>query len=184
MAGIITLEQANAFLRERYIAEFNQKFTVPAAEKGTAFRRTARRDLDWIFSVQTERVVEKDNTVAIADRDWQLEKSRFRSSLAGCTVTIHQHLDGLVSIRYGPHVVGRYRADGTAVTAKSTSIPDSRGKGGTVEAVENQKQVSHRSHRPLEISQTTRDSHFPTAAIPACVSPKNKTKPRSASRRG
>ena len=83
-----------------------------ALEKGTAFRRTARRDLNWIFSVQTERVVNKDNTVAIADRLWQLEKSRFRSSLAGCTVTIHEHLNGTISIRYGPHVVGRYTADG------------------------------------------------------------------------
>ena len=43
--------------------------------------------------MQTERVVAKDNTVAIGDQNWQLEKSRFRSSLAGCTVTIHEHLD-------------------------------------------------------------------------------------------
>src|SRR4051812_1682488 len=35
LAGIRTLEQANAFLRERYIAEFNRKFAKPAAEKGT-----------------------------------------------------------------------------------------------------------------------------------------------------
>ena len=53
-------------MRERYIAEFNRKFTVPAREKGTAFRRTARTDLNWIFTVQTERVVAKDNTVTIA----------------------------------------------------------------------------------------------------------------------
>jgi hypothetical protein len=75
---------------------------VAAKEKGTAFRRTSRSDLDWIFTIQTERVVAKDNTVAIADRNWLLEKSRFRSSLVGCTVTIHEHLDGNVSIRYGP----------------------------------------------------------------------------------
>src|SRR5882672_10887152 len=112
LAGITTLEQANRFLRERYIAAFNEKFMVASTEKGTAFRRTTRSDLDWIFTVQTERVVAKDNTVAITERNWQLEKSRFRSSLAGCTVTIHQHLDGNVSIRYGPHVVGRYTATG------------------------------------------------------------------------
>ena len=79
LAGIGTLEGANAFLRERYIAAFNQKFAVAAMEKGTAFRRTTRSDLNWIFTVQTERVVAKDNTVAIADRNWQLEKSRFRN---------------------------------------------------------------------------------------------------------
>jgi hypothetical protein len=104
LAAITTVEAANALLRERYIAEFNTKFTAPAREKGTAFRKTARADLNWIFTVQTERVVAKDNTVAIGDQHWQLEKSRFRSSLAGCTVTIHQHLDASVSIRYGPHV--------------------------------------------------------------------------------
>jgi hypothetical protein len=57
-------------------------------------------------------VVAKDNTVAIASRSWQLDKSRFRHSLAGCTVTIHEHMDATISIRYGPHVVGRFEANG------------------------------------------------------------------------
>jgi hypothetical protein len=37
-------------------------YTKPAAEKGSAFRRPTRTDLDWIFTVQTERSVAKDNT--------------------------------------------------------------------------------------------------------------------------
>jgi len=112
VAGITSPEEANRFLREQYIAVFNAKFTVPATQKGTAFRRCGRADLDWIFTVQTERVVAKDNTVAIAARSWQLDKSRFRHSLAGCTVTIHEHLDATISVRYGPHVVGRFEANG------------------------------------------------------------------------
>jgi len=162
LAGITTLEAANRFLRERYIAAFNEKFMIKAMEPGTAFRKTGRRDLDWIFSIQTERVVGKDNTVAIADRWWQIEKCRWRHTLAGQTVTIHQHLDDSVSIRYGPHVVGHY--------------PEGRGKGGPVDAVENQTQVSHRVHRPLEISQTQRDSHFSTASTICPLSPKPKAK--------
>ncbi len=115
LAGIETVEGANQFLRERYIAEFNRQFTVPAKEKGTAFRKTARSDLDWIFTIQTERVVGKDNTVAIGDRSWQIGKSRFRNTLAGCTVTIHEHLDETVSIRFGPHSIGRFDAAGQAL---------------------------------------------------------------------
>jgi transposase len=176
LAGITTVEGANAFLRERYVAEFNAKFTVAAAEKGTAFRRTARADLNWIFTVQTERMVAKDNTIAMADRSWQIEKSRFRSTLAGCTVTIYEHLDGTVSIRYGPHVVGRF--DGTGRSLQQTTPKKRRGKGGPVEAVENQDQVSHRSHRPLEISPIPRDSHFPTA--PTTPLPKSKTRKKAA----
>jgi transposase len=161
LASITTVEQANQFLRQRYIAEFNQKFTVKAAEKGTAFRRCGRSDLDWIFSIQTERVVDKDNTVAIKDRWWQIDKCRWRHTLAGQTVTIHEHLNESVSIRYGPHVVGRYT--------------QGRGKDGSVEVAENQTQVSRNSHRPLEIASG--DSHFPTAstAVPPLF-PKPKAK--------
>jgi hypothetical protein len=162
LAGITTLEEANRFLRERYIGQFNEQFAVAAAEKGTAFRKCARRDLDWIFSIQTERVVDKDNTVAIRDQWWQIDKCRWRHSLAGQTVTVHQHLDDTVSIRYGPHVVGRYDSDAKPLIQKPTQ---GRGKAGTVEAVENRLPVFHRSHRPLEIAGG--DSHFPTATNPS-----------------
>ena len=33
-----------------------------------------------------------------------------RATLAGCRVTIHEHLDQTVSITFGPHLVGRYNA--------------------------------------------------------------------------
>jgi transposase len=115
LAAIETVEAANRFLRERYIAQFNAKFQVAAAQKGTAFRRTTRTDLDWIFTVQKERVVGKDNTVALAERSWQLDKSRFRNTLAGSTVTIHEHLDGQVSMRWGPHTVGQFDAQGKSL---------------------------------------------------------------------
>src|SRR5277367_1771482 len=83
LAGITTVEGANTFLREHYIGEFNCKFKIAAEERGTAFRRTSRTDLNWIFTVQTERVVNKDNTVAIGGRTWQIDKTRFRHTLAG-----------------------------------------------------------------------------------------------------
>jgi hypothetical protein len=174
LAGIATIEGANAFLRERYIGEFNAKFSMPTAEKGRAFRRTGRSDLNWIFTVQTERVVGQDNTVAIRDRSWQIDKTRFRNTLAGSTVTIHEHLDETVSIRYGPHVVGRYSSSGEKLS--STPAKERRGKGGSMEAGENQKQVSTGSHTPLEISHKPRDSHFPTAPTTVSVLTKTKAK--------
>ena len=180
LAGITSVEDANRFLRERYIEEFNRKFTVRAAEKGTAFRRTSRTDLNWIFTVQTERVVDKDNTVAIGDRYWQLDKTRFRSTLARSTVTIHEHLDDTISIRFGPHVVGRYNRTGEKL--RRPTAPERRGKGGSKEAGENQKQVSTGSHTPLGIPAKARDSHFPTAPTTVSVLSrgKAKTKPKTA----
>ncbi len=154
LAGITTLEAANRFLRERYIQEFNRQFAVKAALAGTAFRKCGKRDLDVVFSIQTERVVAKDNTVSIGARWWQIEKCRWRYSLAGQTVTIHQHLDGTVSIRYGPHLVGRY----------------TKGRGNDA-TVENRNQVSHRG---LETASGA--SHIPTAPDSFPLSPKAKAK--------
>ena len=172
LAGIGTPEAANQFLREHYVAEFNAKFAVAAAEKGTAFRRPTRTDLDWIFTIQTERTVAKDNTFTLQNQIWQIDPTCWRHSLAGCTVTIHEHLDGTTSVRYGPHVVGRYNRNGDPLPK-----PERRGKGGAMEATENQNQVSHRSHRSLEISPTTRDSHFPTAPTAVLIPKAKKSKP-------
>ena len=111
LRGITDLAKANEFLRSHYIAAFNSKFAVAAAQKGSAFVRTRRKDLDWIFSVQHERSVNNDNTVAVANRVFQLNQTRWRNTLAGQNVIVHEHLDGRMSIRYGPHLVAEYAAD-------------------------------------------------------------------------
>jgi len=112
LRGITDVDHANEFLRTEYIAEFNRKFTQQAAQKGTAFVRLHRRDLDWIFSVQQERMVNRDNTIVLGHRILQLEKTRWKDTLAGQTVLVHEHLDGRVSVRYGPHVIAEYAGDG------------------------------------------------------------------------
>ncbi len=110
LRGITELEDANRFLRQEYIAEFNRRFATPAAQKGTAFVRSHRKDLEWIFSLQHERTVSQDNTVTLDNRTFQIEKVRWRNTLAGATVVVHEHLDGRVSIRYGPHLIAEYAA--------------------------------------------------------------------------
>jgi transposase len=109
--GITDIRQANEFLRNEYISEFNSRFTVAAAQKGSAFVRARRRDLDWILSVQHERTVNNDNTITLDNRVFQLDKTRWRNTLAGQTVMVHEHLDGRMSIRYGPHVIAHYASD-------------------------------------------------------------------------
>jgi transposase len=174
LAGINTLEGANRFLSEHYIDVFNCKFAVAPEQRASAFRRSGRSDLDWVFTIQTERMVAKDNTVAIGERVWQIEKSRFRSTLAACTVTIHEHLDGRVSLRFGPHVVGRFDSHGRPLTR--ANHPERGGKDGGMETGENQRQVSTASHPSLGISPKPRDSHFPTAPPTPVRGSKRKSK--------
>ena len=106
---IRTVDEANHFLRSRYITEFNRKFAVAAAETGTAFVRIPHVNLDRIFSVQHERVVARDNTIQFANRVYQVPSTRFRATLAGCRVMVYEHLEGTLSIGYGPHTVARFR---------------------------------------------------------------------------
>jgi transposase len=105
---IHTAEEANRFLRQEYIAEFNRRFAVVAAGKGSAFVRTRRKDLAWVFSIQHERRVNADNTIALDNRILQIEKSRWRNTLAGCSVKVYELLDGTVVVRFGPHEVARW----------------------------------------------------------------------------
>jgi len=156
LAGLRTVEEANRFLRERYISEFNRRFAQAAAEKGTAFQRCRRVDLDEVFSVQTPRLVGQDNTVTIRDRYWQLEKTKFRRTLAGCTVTLCEHLDGRVSVRWGPHVVGWFDREGRPLEKHK---PPRRGKDGSVEAGENHKQVFPRL--PHSLGNLAKAARFP-----------------------
>jgi transposase len=112
LRGITAVEEANHFLRQEYLAEFNRRFAVAAAQPGSAFLPLRGQDLERIFALQHERVVNRDNTVEIAHRLLQIEKTPWRNTLAGCRVTVYEHLDGTLSVGYGPHLVGRFNAQG------------------------------------------------------------------------
>jgi len=127
--GITTLQEANRFLRAEYIAEFNQCFSKPASQRGTAFVPLRRKDLDLVFSLQHERIVARDNTVSFANQTWQLERCKLRATLAGCRVTIHEHLDQTISITFGPHLVGRYNAAAGPLEFKTKTV-EMVGKSG------------------------------------------------------
>lgn len=146
--AITTVEEANKFLRETYIAEFSRKFSVPAAQMGNAFLPVHGHDLELVFSLQHERVAGKDNTVRVANLCLQIERTSWRSSLAGCRVKVHQHFDGTFTILFAGRVVGRYSSEGSPLE-DATGTPK--------KAMEKWK-----SSKGTGIS-TSQDSHFPTA---------------------
>ena len=158
---IRSVEAANRFLREHYIDEFNGRFQVPAAQRGSAFVRRSSKDLDLIFALQFQRTVNRDNTVSVQNLRLQIEPVRWRATLAGCTVTVHQHLDGTFTITHGPQRLGHYSAEG--VSLENTKI----GARKAVEKMQGGKVKKPTFPPCLEIPQTTRDSHFPTASTAA-----------------
>ncbi len=124
--------------------------------------RCSRTDLNWIFTVQTERVAAKDNS---CDRGKVLavgpdaisthagRKHGYNSRAPGS--------DGIHSIRAarsGPVFPGPNTGE---------KCKERGGKGGSVEAGENQTQVFSGSPTPLEIPQPGGIPTFPP--LPATV---------------
>src|ERR1700726_1159445 len=116
---IRSLEGANTFLSEHYIAEFNSRFMVPAAQRGTAFLSCRHRNLEMIFTQRYERTVDRDNTVRFNNLVMQLERAHWRHTLAGCKAIIHQHLDTTLTLMIAGHRIGHYSAQGTLLTPLS-----------------------------------------------------------------
>jgi hypothetical protein len=162
--GITTLAAANGFLREQYVTEFNRRFQVPAAQPGSAFVAGPRRELDLIFSLQFERTVNRDNTVSFQNLSLQIERLSWRGTLAGCAVTVHQHLDGTITLTHGPHRLGQYTAQGTPL------LPLTKARPKAVEKTRPGKVEKQTFPGRLEIPPRTRDSHFPTAVTTTGVS--------------
>jgi hypothetical protein len=141
LCGIRSLEAANRFLHEHYIAEFNRHFQVPAAQPGSAFVRRSSKDLDLIFALQFERTVNRDNTVSVQNLRLQIEPVRWRATLAGCTVTVHQHLDGTQRL-------GHYSAQGRFLQEEKIAAR------GAVEKTQGGKVLKPTFPPCLEIPQT------------------------------
>lgn len=109
--GITTVEAANGWLATEGIGRFNRRFGVSPAQEGTAFVPTTL-DLDRILSIQQERVVNNDNTVQYGRCRLQIGATPLRCHFARCRVMVHQHVDSTLSVRYGPHVIGLFTAEG------------------------------------------------------------------------
>jgi transposase len=138
LRNLRTVQAANEFLRDSYLEEFNERFAVPAAERGHAFLPVHGKNLDLIFSLHHERSVGQDNTVRIGPCGLQIAKTRWRTTLAGCRITVYEHLDGTWSIGYGPHCVGRYSREGIPLQLEKQTQRRlaSRGKAGRTAPLE------------------------------------------------
>ena len=128
LAGIKTVEAANAWLKAHYIAEHNAAFAIKAEQPGTAF--VADRHEAWreALCVIEERSVGNDNTIAWGGWRLQLPESRLRPHFVKAVVQVHEYPDGTVSVFLGPHRLATF-ADGQQIS------PDAPQSGGVLGAV-------------------------------------------------
>jgi hypothetical protein len=115
-AGIRTAERANRFLREIFLPAYNAEFERPAAHPDSGFAPVANADLEAIFCHEESRTVQRDNTVTLEGVRLQIAKQPGRVTCAGLSVLVRRHLDATHTIWWGPKLLGRYSAQGRALS--------------------------------------------------------------------
>jgi transposase len=115
LAGISTVEAANVWLRDTYIAEHNARFAIAAEQEGSAFVADTTSAWREILCIQEDRTVGHDNTVKWDGLSLQLPPSRLRPHFVKTTVRVHGYPNGRLSVFWGPHRLGDYDASGSLV---------------------------------------------------------------------
>jgi transposase len=109
LAGISSLEAANAFLKTTYIASHNARFAVKPAETGSAFVPVAEAQWRDVLCLQEERTVALDNTVAWKATRLQIPPHPQRAHFVRAKVRVHHYPDGELAVFHGPRCLVRWR---------------------------------------------------------------------------
>lgn len=121
LAGIATIEAANAFIRYVYVPAHNARFAVNAEQEGVAFVAIPGVDLGEILCVQEERHVGNDNCVSFNRLKLQIPASPLRAHFVKANVKVRQYHDGTHAIFHGPRCLGRYDKMGVCAGEKKVA---------------------------------------------------------------
>jgi len=122
LAGISTVETANVWLHESYLAEHNARFAVAAEQEGSAFVADAMGAWREILCIQEDRTVGNDNTVKWQRLSLQLPPSRLRAHFVKASVRVHEYPDGRLAVFWGPHRLGDYDAEGVLIRSEPAMV--------------------------------------------------------------
>ena len=94
------MTEANQVLAQ-FLPEYNRKFTVPARESGSAYRKPGQDfKPEEYFCFKYRRVVGIDNVVRFGEQRLQILPTNYRQSYARCQVEVQLGLDNSLTIYF------------------------------------------------------------------------------------
>ena len=100
MAGAQTMAQANQVVAD-FLPRYNQRFMIPAAQPGSAYRPTHPGFIpQQVFCLKYRRTVGSDNVVRFKHRRLQIQPGMDRPSYARARVTLHEGFEGALAVYY------------------------------------------------------------------------------------
>jgi transposase len=107
LAGARTLEEANRYLEEEYLTQWEENFTVVPRGATDAHRPLGKEhDLASILSHVEERTVTPDYTIRYQGKIYQMGRSEIRPGLRGGRVRVEQRLDGSLALQFRQRYLG------------------------------------------------------------------------------
>lgn len=110
--GITDTEEANQYLRDVYLPNFNAEFMHPSSQEGSAFIPCIAGNLDDILCGQHERTVSPDNCVSFEGKKLQIPRDEYRCNYIRVKVRVHRYIDGSLAIFHGPRKLADYASNG------------------------------------------------------------------------
>jgi len=100
VAGVRTLEEANAYLEQEYLPWWEEHCTVKPAHPDDAHRSLEGYDLESILSLVEERTVGHDYTVRYRRGIYQIDRREIVPGLRGARVRVERRRDGSLAIAF------------------------------------------------------------------------------------
>ena len=114
--GIEGMGEANRYLAESFIDDFNERFTVEAVEEGSAFVPLLGAGLDEILCLKERRVVGNDNCVRYRNLNLQIPPVKDRHHFVRAKVMVHEYEDGSMAVVHeGNRKLGVYDVEGDLI---------------------------------------------------------------------
>jgi hypothetical protein len=107
--GIVTIEEANLFLKTIYLRDFNRRFAVRPKESQKAWRKVPKDlDLDRIISFRYTATVGNDNTVRLGGLIIDIPPGPQGRSYTKAKVEARQLLNGSWRIYNKDHLIAKH----------------------------------------------------------------------------
>jgi hypothetical protein len=102
VAGVKTIEEANAYLSDHYLAWWEREMTVEAGNPDDAHRPLEKsHHLAASLSHVETRQVRPDYTLAWEGKLYQIQRKAITPGLRGANVRVEARLDGTLAVRHG-----------------------------------------------------------------------------------
>lgn len=100
LLNIGNIDEANKYLKEDFLPQYNQKFAILAKEQGDFHKPlNCKENLEKIFSTQSVRRVNNDFTIRLKNKWYQLNEVQPKTILQKSKVIIEERLNGSIAIR-------------------------------------------------------------------------------------